>query len=40
MIPYPTTLTNGTITLRPVQLDDVPAIIQAVKNNQYLTLGF
>ncbi|MEN8173397.1 MAG: GNAT family protein, partial [Chloroflexota bacterium] len=30
MIPYPTTLTNGTITLRPVQLDDVSTMTQAV----------
>jgi len=30
MIPYPTTLTNGTITLHPVQLDEAPAMTEAV----------
>ncbi len=30
MISYPTTLTNGMIILRPVQLDDAATMTQAV----------
>ena len=33
MIPYPTSLSNGIITLRPVRLDDAPTITLAVQES-------